>query len=170
MTKTDAEIGICKLVGSLFVLQKKEAQDFAMVSKAVQTTWQKPTRQLLNARLCHLSIERIKKLSKMTIGFEIPLEHPSFFCEAFVLAKQVCHISHKPSKKVTQVLAMVHTDLIGPITPTGYDGSRYCLLLIDDATCITEGELFKTKSQVQQAISRYTNMMERKLKLKLKAF
>ncbi len=101
MTKTDEEIRICKLVGSLFVLQKKEAQDFAMVSKAVQTTWQKATRELLHARLCQLSIEWIKKLSKMIIGFEIPLKHPSFFCEPFVLVKQVRHISHKPSKKET---------------------------------------------------------------------
>ncbi len=43
MTKTDAEIGICKLVESLFVLQTNEAQDFAMVTKAVQKTGQKPT-------------------------------------------------------------------------------------------------------------------------------
>ncbi len=65
---------------------------------------------------------------------------------------------------------MVNTDLIGPITPTGYDSCRYCLLLTDDATRITEDKLFKTKSQVQQAIPVYTNKMERQLKLKLKAF
>ncbi len=82
MTKTDVEIGICKLVGSLFVSQTNEAQDFAMVTKAVQTTGQKPTCELLNARLGHLSTEGIKNLSKMTTGFEIPLEHPSFFCES----------------------------------------------------------------------------------------
>ncbi len=65
---------------------------------------------------------------------------------------------------------MVHTDLICPITPTGYNRSKYCLFLTDDATRITEGKLFKTKSQVEQAIPRYTNKMERQLKLKLKAF
>lgn len=35
---------------------------------------------------------------------------------------------------------------------------------------MTEGELFKSKSQVEEAIPRYTNKMERQLKLKLKAF
>ena len=65
---------------------------------------------------------------------------------------------------------MVYTDLIGRITPTGYDGSRYFLLLTDDATPILEDELFKTKSQVQQEIFRYTNKREHQLKLKLKAF
>lgn len=65
---------------------------------------------------------------------------------------------------------MVHIDLIGLITPTGYDGSKYCLLLTDDATRATEGELFKTKAQVEEAIPRYTNCMERQLKRKLQAF
>ena len=170
MTKTNAEIVIRKLVGSLFVLQTNKAQDFAIVTKAVQTTWQKPTWELLHAPLGHLSIEEIKKLSKITTRFEILLEHPSFFCELFVLAKQVRHVSHQPSKRETQALAMVHTNVIGSITPTGYDDSRYYLLLTDDATRITEGELFKIKSQVQQAIPRYTNKIERQLKLKLKDF
>ena len=158
------------LVGSLFVWQTNEAQDFAMVTKEVQTTAQKTTWEFLHARLGQLSIEGIKKLSKITTGFEIPLEHPSFFCELCVLAKQVRHVSHQPSKRETQTLAMVDTNLIGPITTTGYDSFMYCLLLTDDATRITEGELFKTKSQVQQAIPRYTNKMERQLKLKLKVF
>ena len=106
----------------------------------------------------------------MTTGLDIPAELPSFFCEPCVLAKQVRHVSHQPNERETQALAMVHTDLISPITPAEYDGSRYYLLLTDDATRITEGELFKSKSQVEQTIPRYTNKMERQLKLKLRAF
>lgn len=55
MTKTDAEIRICKLVGSLFVLQTNEVQDVAMVTKAAQNIRQKPTWELLHARLGHLN-------------------------------------------------------------------------------------------------------------------
>lgn len=47
MTRTDAKIGSCKLVGSLSILQTNQAQDFAMVTKAVQKTRQKPTWELL---------------------------------------------------------------------------------------------------------------------------
>ncbi len=101
MTRTDAEIGINKLVGSLFVLQTNKAKNFAMVIKAVQKTGQKPTWGLLYACLGHLSIERIKKLSKITTGFEIPSKHPSFFCEPCVLAKQVGYMSHQPSERET---------------------------------------------------------------------
>ncbi len=133
MTKTNVEIRICKPVRNLFVLQTNEAKDFAMVTKAVQTTEQEPTWELLHSQLGQLNIEEIKKLSKMTTGFEIPLEHLSFFCEPFLLAKLVPHVSHQPTKRETQELTIVHTNLIGPITLTGYEGSRYCLLLTDDA-------------------------------------
>ena len=40
---------------------------------------------------------------------------------------------------------MVHTDLIGPITPISYDTSKYCLLLTDNVAQATENKLFKTK-------------------------
>ena len=65
---------------------------------------------------------------------------------------------------------MVHTDLIGPIRPMEYDGSKYYLLLTENATQVTDGELFKTKADVEDAISRYTNRIERQLKRKFQAF
>lgn len=43
MIKADAEIEICNIVGSLFVLQTEEAQDFVMVTKVVKDICQKPT-------------------------------------------------------------------------------------------------------------------------------
>lgn len=43
MTKTDAKIEVCKIVGSLFVLQTEEAQDFAMITKVAKNVRQKPT-------------------------------------------------------------------------------------------------------------------------------
>lgn len=64
----------------------------------------------------------------------------------------------------------MYIDLISTITPTKYNGLRYYLLLTDNAICITENKLFKTKFQVKQAIFRYSSKIEWELKLKLKAF
>ena len=170
MTKTDAEIGVCKIMESLFVLQIEEAQNFAMVTKVVKNVCQKPTWELLHGRLGNLGVDAIKKLRKMTTGLQIPANPPVFFCEPCVLAKQTRHVSQISSNREVEALAMVHTDLIGPITPTEYDGSKYCLLLTDDATRVTDGQLFKTKADVEDAIRRYTNRMERQLKRKFQAF
>lgn len=43
ITKTDAKIGVCKIMGSLFVLQTEEAQNFVMVTKIVKNVCQKST-------------------------------------------------------------------------------------------------------------------------------
>lgn len=80
-----------------------------------------------------VGIEAIKKLDKMVTRIKIPANPPVFFCESCVLTKQIRHISHKPGNRETKALAMVHTDLIGSITPMGYDGSKYCFFLTDDA-------------------------------------
>lgn len=69
----------------------------------------------------------------MVTRIKIPANPPVFFCESCVLTKQIRHISHKPGNRETKALAMVHTDLIGSITPMGYDGSKYCFFLTDDA-------------------------------------
>ena len=121
---------------------------------------------MLHAHLDNLSIEGIKKLSKITTRFEIP----SFLYKLYILAKQVWHILHQLSKQEIQTLHMVHTDLIGPITASKYNRSRYCLFFTDDAIYITKNKLFKTKSQMEQAICRYTNKMKWQLKLKVKVF
>lgn len=39
----------------------------------------------------------------------------------------------------------MYTDLIGPITQTGYNSSKYCLFLIDDAIRIIKDKLLKFK-------------------------
>ena len=42
MIKSDAEISVCKIMGSLFILQTEKAQNFAMVTKVVKNVYQKP--------------------------------------------------------------------------------------------------------------------------------
>jgi hypothetical protein len=46
--------------------------------------------------------------------------------------KQHRHPSHQPGTRATEVLALVHSDLCGPIDPTTFGGSKYDLLFKDD--------------------------------------
>ena len=146
ITNADADMEICKLVKSLYILQTNEVQDFAIITKAVQNSGQKQTWKLIHVRWGYLSIEEIQELSKMTTGSEIPLKHPSFFCKSCVLAKQIRYNLLQPSKQESKSLTMVHIDLIVPIIPIRYNHSRYWLLLTDDAIQITGSELFKSQS------------------------
>jgi hypothetical protein len=40
------------------------------------------------------------------------------------------HIIHRVRAK--RPLERIHSDVVGPISPIGYDGSRYILTLVDD--------------------------------------
>lgn len=59
------------------------------------------------------------KLAFMSIGLEMFDNMPQFFRETFILAKQVKHISKRPATKALCLGNVIHTDLVGPITPTG---------------------------------------------------
>ena len=87
MTKTDAKIGICKIIESLFILQTEKAQNFAMVIKVVKKVCQKPTWELFYGQLGYLKVDAIKKLSKIITRLQIFANPLVFFCEPYVLAK-----------------------------------------------------------------------------------
>lgn len=70
MIKTNTKIRTCKLIESLFILYTNKAQDFPIIIKEVQNTWQKLTWEILHVRLVYLRIDRIKNLSKITMRFE----------------------------------------------------------------------------------------------------
>lgn len=134
MTKTNGKIEICKFVRSFFVLQINNAQDFVMITKIAQNIWRKPTWEMLYICLDHLSIDGIQKLSKIATGLEILFKSELIFYESYIFVKQIRYILYQLSKWEIQALARVYTNLIGPITPTGYNGFRYYLLLTDDTT------------------------------------
>lgn len=84
-----------------FVCFTDKAQDFAMVTKEVKNAREKPTWELLHGRLGHLSVEAIKKLSKMATGLEIPA-NPSMLSAShvFLLNKYaIFHISQAIVKR-----------------------------------------------------------------------
>lgn len=130
----------------------------------VKNICQKPTWELLYGQLGHFGVDAIKKLSKMTTRLPISANTPIFFCKLCILAKQTRHILQILINREVEALARVHIDLIRLITPTEYDRSKYCLLLINDTTRVIDGELFKIKADVKDAIPRYTNRMEGQLK------
>lgn len=142
----DTEIGVAKSVGNLFVLQTTKAKEFALLT----THKDKFDWLTLHKRLGHLSLNNIKRLAPMVKGLEIPTDIPSDItlenCEACMLANSVKSVKHTPATRAKNRLDLVHIDLIGPITPTGYDGSKYGLCLTDDKTRATNAMVTKDKS------------------------
>lgn len=53
-------------------------------------------------------------------------------CESCIVGKATQAPHRRREKKLRDVLELLHTDLTGPISPTGLNGELYTPLLIDD--------------------------------------
>ena len=105
----------------------------AMVSRP------KETPQLWHERFGHLGYDNLARLPGMVTGlhttakeFKKAASEENGFCEPCVLGKQ--HKSpFKSSESATnRPLALVHTDLCGPLPVTSMGGNNYFLTLLDD--------------------------------------
>ncbi len=145
-------------MGNVFILSTNNLYEFALLSQISNVT--KPDLETIHRRLGHLNVDSIIKLISMSTGIEMPKSISKFFCETCVLAKQAKHISKSPATRALLPGERINTDLVGPITPIGYDGFKYGLLLTDDASCTTTGVLLKNKNQVKVELPKYTERMQ----------
>jgi hypothetical protein len=59
-------------------------------------------------------------------------------CSACQAGKQVgVHHPHKNIMTTDRPLELLHMDLLGPIAYISNDGSKYCLVSVDDYSCFT---------------------------------
>ncbi|KAF2890896.1 hypothetical protein ILUMI_15277, partial [Ignelater luminosus] len=61
--------------------------------------------------------------------------------------KQTCVPHVKPRTRATRILQLIHSDVMGPISPTSYDSKRYVVTFIDDWSHFTAAYIMKYKSE-----------------------
>ena len=67
-------------------------------------------------------------------------------------------------------LQLVHSDLMGPIKPTSYDGKKYIITFIDDYTHFTAGYIMENKSDVFEYFKIYEAMSTAHFNCKISRF
>ncbi|CAH2100383.1 unnamed protein product [Euphydryas editha] len=72
-----------------------------------------------------------------------------------------------PSKVAEQPLALIHSDVCGPL-PISLGGARYLLTFTDDCTRKSFGYLLKRKSEVCDHFIQFVSMVERQMELRVK--
>ena len=81
---------------------------------------------------------------------------PQIFCKICMLPKQIKYILSIFAKNRFFPGDMIHTDLVGHMSTTTYDRSKYKLLLMDDATHATTEILLKKKNQAKIELPKNT--------------
>ncbi|PWY88824.1 hypothetical protein BO94DRAFT_574832 [Aspergillus sclerotioniger CBS 115572] len=108
---------------------------------------------LLHRRLGHTGSHNIKLQN-----------HEKFDCEACRLAKAKHLVSRDPISRTADPTELWHTD-VQAVTPTGYGGIKYYLIMINNATRLTRIALLHTKAEASQELikmnSQHKNLVSR---------
>jgi len=112
-------------------------------------------------RLSHLSHTNIERLSKIINSIDLKdLSWWHDVCELCMKVKQT-HCSYNASIEwVTWSLGLIHLNVVGPITPTVYDGSRWFVTLTDNFTRFTWMFFMKIKGETAKHIKNFVTLMK----------
>jgi len=121
--------------------------------------------QLWHQRYGHVSGESLAMLKskEMVSGLSFQTEHMNLrFCQACAEGKQ--HANPVPkvrsSAKEIQLLALVHTDVSGPMKTISTNGYRFFVTFIDDASRYTKVYFMRHKDEVAALFKEYRAAVE----------
>jgi transposase InsO family protein len=87
-------------------------------------------------------------------------------CQA---GKQVgAHHPHKNIMTTDRPLELLHMDLFGPIAYISIDGSKYCLVIMDDYSRFTWVFSLQEKSQTQETLNGFLRQVQNEFGLRIK--
>ena len=106
--------------------------------------------------LGHCNYDDVLKLQGVVDGMKVTgsTEKPAD-CSVCVLGKMTQDRSRTPRCRSTVPLALVHTDLAGPVEPVSADGFRYAIVFTDDYSGVVFVYFLKCKSDAMEATERF---------------
>jgi hypothetical protein len=123
--------------------------------------------ELWHTRFCHLSYDNLARLPGMVTGlpvtsteFQAAAKSPVATCDACGLTKGTRAPFRSSSSTTARPLALVHTDLCGPLAVTSAGGANYFLTLLDDHSKLSMVCPLAHKSEVAQALIDALTMLE----------
>lgn len=124
---------------------------------------------LWHNRLGHLSHSGLAQLARQSIGIHVKpndfigKSHDGSVCEHCMAGRQT-RLPHKPSEteRSTTPLHRLHVDLCGPMHEESLSGSRYYLLVIDEATRFSALQPIANKSDAADRLLILIDQLERR--------
>jgi transposase InsO family protein len=90
-------------------------------------------------------------------------------CSICQAGKQVgVHHPHKNIMTTDRPLELLHMDLFGPIAYISINGSKYCLVIVDDYSRFTWVFFLQEKSQTQEILKRFLRRAQNEFGLRIK--
>jgi hypothetical protein len=126
---------------------------------------------LWHHRLAHVGMKNLHKLIKgeHILGLTNVHFEKDRICSAFQAGKQVgVYHPHKNIMTTDRSLELLHMDLFGPTPYISIDGSKYCLVIVDDYSRFTWVFFLQEKSQTQETLKRFLRRARNEFGLRIK--
>jgi hypothetical protein len=126
---------------------------------------------LWHCRLAHVGMKNLHKLLKgeHILGLTNVHFEKDRVCSACQAGKQVgSHHPHKNIMTTNRPLELVHMDLFGSIAYISIDGSKYCLVIVDDYSRFTWVFFLQEKSQTQETLNGFLRRAQNEFGLRIK--
>jgi hypothetical protein len=126
---------------------------------------------LWHRRLGHVGMRNLHKLLKgeHILGLTNFHFEKDRVCSACQVGKQVsAHHTHKNIMTTDMPLKLLHMDLFAPIAYISIDGSKYCLVIMDDYSRFTWVLFLQEKSQTQETLKGFSRQAQNEFGLRIK--
>jgi transposase InsO family protein len=126
---------------------------------------------LWHRRLAHVGMKNFHKLLKgeHILGLTNVHFEKDRVCSTCQTGKRVgVHHPHKNIMTTDRPLELLHMDLFGPISYISIDGSKYCLVIVDDYSRFTWVFFLQEKSQTQETLKGFLRRAQNEFGLKIK--
>ncbi|CAK9833203.1 Retrovirus-related Pol polyprotein from transposon TNT 1-94 [Anthophora retusa] len=155
VTRRDGSVAMRATMKNGLYIVNENSPGYAAISKIHNnnlTKW--------HNRLGHINFDDLKRMKGMVEELDINMDGPNEKCEIC----DKCKIHRLPFKssntREKRVLALIHSDICGPIQVTSLGRARYFATLIDDKTRYTEVAMLK-KSDIFRAFKDFKSKAER---------
>lgn len=149
-------IATASLEGSLFKLDVFEHKVFAATTK-----------NLWHRRMGHLNARSMAKLSTLVDGMEYS-EADDGICDTCQIGKSHRLPFQSSDTQTSNLLELVHSDVLGPIEEDSLGGSKYVLLFLDDFSHKSFLYFLESKDQVANKFNIFKNFVENQTNKKIK--
>lgn len=118
----------------------------------------------------HINEKDLKEMIKKekVIGIRTNIETNLPACDVCIQGKQSQTPFSSSHSKSGELLALVHSDVCGPMRVRSFGGTRYFVTFIDDKSRWCEIYFMENKSEVAKKFIEFKNMAERKTGMKIK--
>ena len=124
------------------------------------------TLEVWHKRLCHRTLDEasVKYISSNVQNMVVTdiAEPSTTICDICAIGRQHKEAGTKAREKATEILAVVHSDLCGPMQTVGLNGERYFVTFIDETCGRVSITLLRSKDGTLTAFKDYRARAEKK--------